>query len=159
MLTHHPSPALLPWLTPGGTTQENDRNVCFDARLKQGETRGAPTPHIPSWQPRPCTQHKVTWGINRLAEPKAIFLKGSILLVLSPQEISKITSESTFSTLLSSGRRENFFIIHVVFLGPGVSQHAVFNIYPSRVVGRQMAIKILQRQRTHAKPLITYCKI
>lgn len=26
--TRHASSALLPWLTPGGTTQENDRNVC-----------------------------------------------------------------------------------------------------------------------------------
>lgn len=39
----------------------------------------------------------------------------------------------------------------VVFLDPGVSQHAVFNIYPSRVVGRQMAIKTFQRQSTQCK--------
>lgn len=46
MLTHHPSPALLPWLTPGGTTQENDRNVCFDARLKaRGDSRGPHSSH------------------------------------------------------------------------------------------------------------------
>lgn len=53
--------------------------------------------------------------------------------------------------MISFGRRSTSSSSTVVFLDPGVSQHAVFNIYPSRVVGRQMAIKTFQRQSTQCK--------
>lgn len=77
------SPALAnTWRYHTGEWQEC---VCLYAKLKwEGDWR-APTHHIPSWQPRPHTQHRVDRGIKKAGRAKINFsLKGSFLLVLSP---------------------------------------------------------------------------
>lgn len=83
--THRPSSALLPWLTPGGTTQENDRNVSvFMPGYSKGESRSPPL--ITYQAGSQGLAHNTGWlgEYTGWQSQKQFLLKGSILLVLSP---------------------------------------------------------------------------
>lgn len=109
------------------------RQVKARARLKAL----SPTHHIPSWQPH--TQHRVVRAINKAGRTKTNFFfgMGQFSWYYPPKEISKhhfrfyllqLWSPLAGGSISSSSS--------VVFLDPGVSQHAAFKHLPFKGRGK-----------------------
>lgn len=98
---------------------ERQECVCFYARLKQGGDVRLPTHHIPSWQPRACTQHRAIQGINEPGRAKNnfFFWRGQFSWYYPHKKFQKSLQILPSPTVISFGRREYFFIVQCSLFG------------------------------------------
>ena len=81
------------------------------------------THHIPSWQPRPCTQHRVIQGINKAGSAKnsffvfCFFWRGQFSWYYPHKKFQKSLQILPSPTVISFGRREYFFIVQCSLFG------------------------------------------